>query len=240
MDHDEIAELLGAYALDAVDGPERALVADHLARCARCRAEVAEHREVAALLAQGGTAAPEGLWTKISSALEEPPPRLRLVPEGDAPGRPGRPPLAWLAAAAAVVAIAGLGYQVRSQGDRIDELQASVADPVGAAFEHALDAEGSRVVELASADGEVQARAVLAGDGTGFLDAAALAPLGPGLTYQLWGIGGPDPVSLGVLGPDPSVARFDGTAFAAIAVTAEPAPGVVAPTTEPVALVTLT
>ncbi|MEA3055576.1 MAG: hypothetical protein QOD30_1008, partial [Actinomycetota bacterium] len=49
--HDEIQELLGAYALDAVDPDERSDVEDHLRDCARCRAEVAEHRDTAAFLA---------------------------------------------------------------------------------------------------------------------------------------------------------------------------------------------
>ena len=54
MTHDEIQDLLGAYALDAVDDDVRALVEEHIADCARCRAEVQEHREVATLLAHIG------------------------------------------------------------------------------------------------------------------------------------------------------------------------------------------
>ncbi|MDP8987200.1 MAG: zf-HC2 domain-containing protein, partial [Actinomycetota bacterium] len=73
--HAEIEELLGAYALDAVEPADRDLVDEHLSTCARCRAEVAEHREVAALLAHSGAPAPAGLWDRIAAALEggEPP-----------------------------------------------------------------------------------------------------------------------------------------------------------------------
>ena len=72
MTHDEISGLLGAYALDAVEGDERAAVEEHLLSCARCRAEVAEHREVAALLAHGGADAPDGLWDRIAGNLDDP------------------------------------------------------------------------------------------------------------------------------------------------------------------------
>jgi anti-sigma factor RsiW len=78
LDVPQIEELIGAYALDAVDDDEREVVEQHLAVCARCRAELAEHREVAALLAYDGKPAPSDVWDRIVSSLEEPPPALRL------------------------------------------------------------------------------------------------------------------------------------------------------------------
>ncbi|MGH9042204.1 MAG: zf-HC2 domain-containing protein, partial [Acidimicrobiia bacterium] len=72
--HQDIQELLGAFALDAVDEDERDLIEVHLAGCPRCRAEVATHRETAALLANGGDRAPEGVWARITANLEEVPP----------------------------------------------------------------------------------------------------------------------------------------------------------------------
>ena len=69
---DEIEELLGAYALDAVDDDERRQVEELPAPPnPRARAEVDEHREVATLLAFSGARAPEGLWDRIAGALEE-------------------------------------------------------------------------------------------------------------------------------------------------------------------------
>ena len=38
MSHQEVQELLGAYALDAVDPELAAIIEDHLRHCARCRA----------------------------------------------------------------------------------------------------------------------------------------------------------------------------------------------------------
>src|SRR5437899_2768096 len=80
VEHVDIEEMLGAYALDAVDGDEREMVERHLADCPRCREEVAEHREVAAQMAYIGAPAPDGLWDRIIANLEDIPPALGLAP----------------------------------------------------------------------------------------------------------------------------------------------------------------
>lgn len=96
LSHGEIEGLLGVYALDAIEGDEREVVELHLRECPRCRAEVAEHREVAALLAHSGTSAPEGVWDRILGELEPAPPALRMpmMPPaaqnaGESAGEPG-------------------------------------------------------------------------------------------------------------------------------------------------------
>jgi anti-sigma factor RsiW len=127
LSHTEIEDLLGAYALDAVDGDEARQVADHLVECARCRAEVAEHREVAALLAQGGSPAPAELWDRIAASIDGtgpseqdkvlvPPPPLFSSPRGDRRRRPRRSRLTLSLAAVAAAVIAALGVQVVGQG----------------------------------------------------------------------------------------------------------------------------
>lgn len=70
--HDELRALLGAYALDAVDPEETRAVEDHLRECPQCRAEVEQHRSVAALLGNVGASAPAGLWDRIAASLDEP------------------------------------------------------------------------------------------------------------------------------------------------------------------------
>lgn len=69
MTHAEIAELLGAYALDAVSVEEAAEIEEHLAECPRCRAEVSAHREVAGVLGNLSGSAPAGLWSRIADEL---------------------------------------------------------------------------------------------------------------------------------------------------------------------------
>jgi anti-sigma-K factor RskA len=243
MTHDEIAELLGAYALDAVEGDELAAVEDHLVDCARCRAEVREHREVAALLAHGGAAAPDGLWQRIADALEEAPPGLRLAPVEPRPDEPAAARSRWagarrwwpavLAAAAAVVVVAALGAQVRDQDRRIDELQAAAENPLVPAFSAALEDPATEVFELRSTDGDLALRAAITDDGRGYLRATGLPRLEPGRTYQLWGMAGEQVVSLAILGPEPHVVTFAGSDFAGFAITEEAAPGAVAPTALP-------
>ncbi len=66
MDHAEIQELLGAYALDAVEPDEAAQIERHLAGCPQCAAEVASYREVAGLLGSAEGLAPPGLWDRIA------------------------------------------------------------------------------------------------------------------------------------------------------------------------------
>jgi hypothetical protein len=67
--HAEIAELLGAYALDAVSAEEAVEIEEHLAECPRCRAEVSAHREVAGVLGNLSGTAPAGLWSRIADEL---------------------------------------------------------------------------------------------------------------------------------------------------------------------------
>lgn len=73
-DHRDFQELLGAYALDAVDPDEAVELEEHLRSCPQCRAELADHRSVAALLANSGGPAPAGVWTRIAGALDDPAP----------------------------------------------------------------------------------------------------------------------------------------------------------------------
>src|SRR5664280_489973 len=68
--HQEIQDLLGAYALDAVDPDTASMVEAHLEHCARCAVEVAQHHEVAGLLANSGGSSPARVWDGIARRLE--------------------------------------------------------------------------------------------------------------------------------------------------------------------------
>ena len=77
----ELDELLGAYALDAVDDAERRRVADYLEVNPRAAAEVQMHRETATMLAFTGMDAPDDLWGRIADEIAEqaPPPGPELA-----------------------------------------------------------------------------------------------------------------------------------------------------------------
>jgi Anti-sigma-K factor rskA. len=235
-------ELLGAFALDAVDPAERELVERHLATDPVARAEVDEMRETAAVLAslsRDEEGAPAGLWDRIAGAIGSP------DAECDSPGPipitgarrfnsvPAR--VFMPAAAAAAIVIAVLALQVATR-------PSNHAGDLAASYNHAL-AHGATPVSLQpqSGRGEVSAAIALQPDGSGYFRNAHLAALPAGKTYQLWAIvqlgNEPLAISAGVLGPDPRAAAFHvaGTP-AAFAVTVEDAPGVVEPAPSPVAV----
>lgn len=235
----EIEELLGAYALDAVDADERVAVEEHLRTCPKCRAEVESHREVIALLANEGAPAPEGLWTRIESSLEAPAPELRLVPAGS-PSRHdvGVPRSGWMARAAAgalaaaMAVIAVLGVQLTRQNDKIGTIEAALAgDEREAGLREAVLDPGSTVINLTPTEGEVPVRMIMLPDGRGYLQARPLDGLSGGSVYQLWGDLGDHHVSLKVLGSNPDVVSFESSdRLVGLVITREREPGVTQPT----------
>ncbi len=240
LTHSDIEELLGAYALDAVDADEAAEVRAHLSECPRCSAEVAVHREVAAKLAGGGAGAPEGLWDRVAGALEEPPPALDLARVSATAGRsrpaPMRVAVALLAVAAAMIGVLGvLGVQVVRQENRVDELTAAMRHRAleQAAASASADARAQRVT-LRSEDGSAYAEAVMQPNGSGYLVRHNLPGLSEDRTYQLWGKVDSRMVSLGVLGPKPGVVAFNAHGqLTMVAITNEQGGGATLPTTQP-------
>jgi anti-sigma-K factor RskA len=232
MNHDEAETLLAAYALDAVEPSEVAAIEDHVESCPRCRAEVSAYRLMASQLGDRGGAAPPEIWDRIAGRLAETPPPLRLVRES---ARRRRAPSGWLlgvGAAAAAAAIAFLGWDVSHLDARIGHLQAVVSKTgITEVADAAALSPGNRRIELRSASGSPAAEVVLRPDGQAYLVASTLPALGADRTYQLWGLSGRHPISLGLLGraPSPSAFRID-RRTTELMVTAEPAGGVVAPT----------
>lgn len=232
-DHAELRDLLGALALDALEGVERVGIEDHVRDCPQCRAELGELREVAAHLGNAGAPAPEGLWDRIAGALEEVPPPLQL---GFARPRRSRAQRAFFASAAvlasgvAAAAILGLALRVDRDSRRIRALRS-----VPSAVERLLVEPGTRQVSLRAADGPWSATAVVDRRGNGFVVHTELPALPPERTYQLWALRGTDKISLGILGPQPQVAAFTQVGDAwGYAITAESAGGVPATQSAPV------
>ena len=236
MTHDEIQELLGVFALDAVDSAEAAQVEAHLERCPRCASEVASHREVAAALAHAGSSAPEGLWDRIASTIMEPAPALDMSRMAPARRRQwARGPVVALATAAAAVT-AVLGTVVVRQEQRVDRITATMKQRGLEQAAASADADRrAQRVSLRSDDGSVYAQTAIQENGTGFLVRHNLPPLGEGRTYQLWGSVGNRNVSLGVLGQAPGVVSFNVSGdVTTVAITEEEGGGSVFPTSRPV------
>lgn len=234
MTHAEIEELLGAYALDAVEPGEARVVEDHLQECPRCRAELAAHREVAGLLGNAGGEAPAGLWERISGelslehALQPEPPVLGPV-RLEVPGARGagelaganaplaapsrrvrRLPAASLAlgglAAALALVVGLLSVKVSNLDTQVTDIRSAVATN-GVAQQAALAVANPehRSVELRSAGRSPRALLVALPDGQAYwITTGPMPELPADQTYQLWAAVAGRIVSIGLLGRAPS------------------------------------
>ena len=89
-DHDDIASLLGAYAIHATDSKEAKRVEEHLRECPRCRTEVDGFHEIAAAMGNSVEPVSAALWDRIAYGMGE---RSQGAPDlSDV----GDPPFSWL------------------------------------------------------------------------------------------------------------------------------------------------
>jgi anti-sigma factor RsiW len=220
-------DLLGAYALDAIDDEERIAVEEYLRVSPAAAAEVREHREVASILAWSAAPAPAGLWEKIAGSLdgEGPAPApsgelARVLPLKSRRRRIAVTAGLWVASAAAAAALAVVTVRAIDGG--------SQQAPLAKAFDEAKADRESVSTTLVSESGEATAAAVVDVRGHGYIDASALPMLGAGETYQLWGVIDDKVISLGVLGRHPDIEPFavDGQ-LTALVITRELAGAVV-------------
>lgn len=250
MNHEELQNSLGAFALDAVDPDEAEIIARHLDVCPRCRAEVTAHRETAALLGNFGAQAPDGIWDRIATEIggsDGPPaPILDLEPRPPRSGAPGSIGMRrssrrlrvdaaklrnGLLATAAAVLVAALAVSVVRLDRELRDVRAAVAAGGRERAVTAVVLAGDhREVRLASTGGGMATDVVIGRDGEAFVITSELPSLPAGRTYQLWGLAGGRVVSLGLLGRAPRLASFRiDAAVTQLMVTAEPEGGVVAP-----------
>lgn len=232
MADESIEELLGAYALDAVDEEERRQVEAYLQTNPRARAEVQALREVAAMLAFSSSRPPEGVWNRIAEAIEgtapQPGPELaRVLPMA----RPSRWRMAVVGGASALVAAAA-AVAITVVVVRDDAVDGGRQDAIARAYGEASADPNGRRTELRSEDDALVADAVVTPEGVGFLSAASLPELPEDETYQLWGVYADDDViSLGVMGNRPRIEPFTaGDDVLQLVITREQAGGVVSST----------
>jgi anti-sigma factor RsiW len=204
------------YALDALEPDEEREFEEHLASCEACREELASLREATAALAYGaaGPAPPPELKQRILAGAKAEGSNVIAFPERRRWAAP-------IAAAAALAAAFALGVGVWA-----------TTRPAGGgdAFADVVAKPGAKVVAM----GDAGALAV-APDGSAAV--AVTVPRAPsGKTYEAWVIrrGKPKPAGLfsrsAVFKIDQPVGRGS-----VVAVTLEPAGGVDAPTSKPLA-----
>jgi len=235
--HEELRDLLPAYALDALSPEEGREIEAHLATCETCRTELRALRQVAAELGGAVTesAPPAGLRAAVLEAIR-PRPAAGPQPSMRFGRRPPLFPRGWAvgltAAAALVLALAGIGLSVDR---RLSDLQERLA-----AQEAALALLTNPAAKTTLLAGTVPANVRFVYDpagGRGALVVADLRDPGVNLVYQIWLIGGEEPVSAGVFRPVPGrpvivpvVTEFQ--RYRAVAISVERAPrGARLPTT---------
>ena len=242
MGHEQLEELAGAYALDALDAADRDTFEQHLASCAPCRQLVADTRLVA-----------EAMPHTVTSV--EPPAALRKrIMMAASPARSAFP-AGWLALAAALLAaIAGTVAWTQSREAATSQVAAAQSQSQVEALQAQLSAlqgqadTARQAVDILAADDV--ARMELKGQpaspaSTGraywsatrglLFSAVNLPALPAGRVYQLWYVTAAAPVSAALVTPD-AAGRFTliarapgGVTPTAFAVTIEPAGGLPAP-----------
>lgn len=224
----DIHKLSGAYALDALDELERARFDQHLSTCEDCRAEVAEMRETAALLAETtAVAPPASLRESVLSGITHIRP---LPPEVRRPGVAER---RWfpLLVAAALVIIAGFGAIVWQPW--------SAEDSQLTATEQVLQADDAKriTVDLGESGRATVVRSV--SHNAAVIVAEDMAPAPEGKVYELWLWSGDKFVPAGLMPNDSDhtmLLEGDAAEAGAAGITIEPEGGSPEPTTDPIAL----
>ncbi len=248
--HAATRDLLGAFALGAVDVEEAATVRAHLATCAECQAEMAElwlavdslpgmiepmepppalrDRIAAAIAAEAASPAPA---PPTPSAAPAPEPVPIVAPAPPAPEPLRKPASFWSratpwAAAAAILLLLSAGLLVWNLRLR----------------EQIATAPVTETIALAPTDAAPEARGevtYLPQDDLFILDVRDLPPLEPDQVYEVWLIGEdgvPAPAGVFDQPTDQHAIVADRNRYDTLAITAEPGPlGTEAPTGEIVA-----
>lgn len=237
MSHQEAQELLGVFALNAVEPSEAIFLEAHIAGCGECSREVENHLEVAAALSASEQFAPPSGWELISGSIN--PPEMDLAAGGaTVPIGRSRQWVRPMAIAAILTLLAGA---VVVQSVRLRSVNAELAAVADRSIAETVVAQSAsdpaaRRVTLGSEVSGSNAIIVLLADGTGYLAEHTLRPLGPDRSYQLWAIVDGRVISAGVLGQDPGVVpfRIDPEGFEGFAITEERLGGVESSMNDPV------
>jgi len=226
-DHNDMLDLLAAYAVDSVSPPERARVEAALEGDPHLRSELDEHRAVLSVLAQAVDPYPSTpsalVWELISAEIDganEVSPKLASVRDIQKQKRFTK----WTA----TISFAAMGLALLL-GVSVFQLQQERNTPaIETAIQDLLGDPSATVATLEPAgDLAAEARIVFGTDGVGYLYADSLPALDASRTYQLWAIVDDRVISAGVLGSDPENSPFQVVGdVAGFAITEEVAGGV--------------
>lgn len=243
---DDLHFLSGAYALDALDGPERERFEHHLNHCQSCSNEVRGLHETAARLAVAASRVPpprmrERVLASAARTRQLPPvtdarPLRRPVPQ---PRTRWMPRLAVGLAAAGIAVVIALGFALAGTKHQLTTAQAQ---------------ERAAMSVLTARDARIyRARTTLGGTATVvasrqrhqiLFTAAGLPKLSGRKVYQLWLMKPPQIRSAGLLpqaagGTTAPVLASGLMPGDRVGVTVEPAGGTAQPTTTPIVVISV-
>lgn len=202
-DHDAIGDLLGAYALGAVDPEERRRIEAHLPSCAGCREELTRHRTAVAGL--GRLAAELGpdqaahlmdVGGKVHAGPHGPP----ALPARALPRRRG---VAWgLNVATVILLLVSLATVTILAGRRLDRVEGRLAraELIEQVVARATD-RGTRTARLSTTGERHSVEVVALADGTAMVWKNRLPALPPERSYFLWAVVAAQRVPVGRLDP---------------------------------------
>jgi len=230
-DPQELRELLGAYALGALDDDEHAQVEDYVLHDTDARSELHQLEHAVAWLGHASPRPSEASWQAVRAEMDR---DLAAGTHSDAADEPAGDTVVDLAA-----------RRARPRWARITAVAAALAlvVAVGVATFSALSSDGgsspTTTVALAAPDGQVAVKVRMHDDGTGTIVTSSLPSAPAGHEYQLWSQADATASmeSAGLLGTDPDGHPIRIPAHShRMAISVEPVGGSPQPTTAPVAV----
>ena len=238
--------LAGAYALDAIDGPDRARFERHLARCPACTAELRELREATARLAGAAAADPpadliEQVVAAAARTRQLPPAAARPPARRPGPGRLRRAAPRWVAAGLAAAVLVGAA----AAGLAAAEHHLSSARQGDYAIAEVLNAPDAVLLTARVTAGGKATVVMSRRDRALVFTTDGLPPLRAGRCYQVWLMGSAGDRPVGVLpAPDHGMTSpVIATGLAAgdwVALTVEPVGRPPGSATAPILMLNLT
>jgi anti-sigma-K factor RskA len=248
----DLHTLTGAYALDAIDGPERERFEHHLNRCQPCGHEVRGMQETATRLALAAARVPPpGLKVAVLTAAAQTrqyPPVIDVRPAEDRPAvaHPAlrarharqRPRLAVVVASVASAIVIALGVALGVQHSQLDNVRAEQHQLAAV-----LDAPDARIVTAPTSLGGRATVVVSERLHKLIFTASGLPALTDARVYQLWLMGpngGATSAGLLQLASTGRTSPLLASGLARgdqIGVTVEPAGGTKQPTTKPIVVI---
>jgi anti-sigma-K factor RskA len=228
-DPQELRDLLGAYALGALDDDEHAQVEDYVLHDTDARSELHQLEHAVAWLGHASPRPSEASWQAVRAEMDR-----DLAAGAGGEGEREAAPVIDLAT-----------RRARPRWARITAVAAALAlvVAVGVATFSALSSDGgsstTTTVALAAPDGNVAVKVRMHDDGTGTIVTSSLPSAPVGHEYQLWSQADPTASmhSAGLLGTDPDGHRIRIPAHShRMAISVEPEGGSPEPTTAPVAV----